>query len=190
MRQLDSCDFCGDTPEGVFEVVPASVAGDARRLALCADCRETLESVTEPLLAAAESVETPDSSPSSTADATEPTDSPAGDGSADTAGGQHADVASGESTASGDDAVTIGDAESSHRQRDDGDADEEPERKPPGYAQVVRLLQNRDGAMPREDLRALATNAYDLGEREFEEAVTAAVENGDLQETSDGLRTE
>ncbi|WP_232686483.1 hypothetical protein [Halobacterium zhouii] len=203
MRQLDSCDFCGNTPEGVFEVVPASVAGDARRLALCADCRETLESVTEPLLAAAESAGTADSSPSGTSDATETTDSPTRDGSADatgdqrtgataadTAGDQHADAASGESTASEDDAVTIGDAESSHQQRDHGDADEQPERKPPGYAQVVRLLQNRDGAMPRGDLRALATNAYDLGEREVEEAVTAAVDNGDLQETSDGLQTE
>jgi len=54
---------------------------------------------------------------------------------------------------------------------------------------VIRLLQNREGAMPRADLRSLATNAYDLRERTFEDALEAAVENGDVEETSGGLRT-
>jgi len=53
MRQLRSCDFCGEEAAGVYEVVPAELApaeGEQRRVVLCADCRETLEGVLAPLL--------------------------------------------------------------------------------------------------------------------------------------------
>jgi len=86
MRQLDSCDFCGERAEGVFEVVPGSAAGGARRLALCSDCRETLQSVVDPLLDDAKrttassdsqgAADSPDDEPDPRGPATRPTPSP------------------------------------------------------------------------------------------------------------------
>jgi hypothetical protein len=226
MRQLDTCDFCGDAPEGVYEVVPASVGGGPKRLALCADCRETLQTVVDPLLDAASTAATTESEGdrATTVDAnaqSASTDSgtdsgtaiddamDAGAESADDA--STADAADDAAAASGtDDGVTIdaGDGREvveSERADDAAGADGaedvagadasdaaaggSPARRPDGYAQIIRLLQNRDGAMPRDDLRALATNAYDLGGREFETALDAAVENGDVEETDSGLRT-
>ncbi len=181
MRQLDACDFCGDAADGVYEVVPAAVAGESRRLALCADCRTTLQSVLDPLL---------DAAGETTVGASD--DSPEPDGAAASDPEPTPDVDSPEEPAApADDAdgVVIDAGEPEADVANENDASAEPERRPDGYAQVIRLLQNRDGAMPREDLRALATNAYDLGGREFEDAVDAAVGNGDVEETADGLRT-
>jgi len=232
MRQLDTCDFCGAAADGVYEVLPASVAGDPKRLALCTDCRTTLQSVVDPLLDAAESTTTaPDASAGSDASTT------AGDtdGAASTTAGDSEMDADGETVpdsgtavddaldAAGDtddsvaaappdepdsspadhtDGITI-EAESESvdaetAENGDATAAEGTETRasetartprPDGYAQIVRLLQNRDGAMPREHLRVLATNAYDIGGRQFEDAVDAAVDNGDVEETADGLRT-
>jgi hypothetical protein len=187
MRQLDTCDFCGDAPEGVFEVVPGDIDGGPVRLALCANCRDTLASVTDPLLDADTNPETTD-----TADTAE-------EQSASDAG----DDTTGEPTDSDDDfepATADADADDDDTEAAADAGDEEgvtieeqgggtPARRPDGYAQLLRLLQNRDGAMPRSDLRALATNAYDLTEDTFEAAIEAAVANGDVEETRKGLRT-
>lgn len=213
MRQLDSCDFCGDEPEGVFEVVPASVAGDARRLALCADCRATLQSVVDPLLAAVEAGESMGGAQAGADESTEtddasheldatPTEEPEpevsdvstspDDGVTIDAGGS-SDGEESDATAEPDAAggsTGLGKSSTTGNPGTTGESSRRRERKPEGYAKVLRLLQNRDGAMPREDLRALATNAYDLEGRQFEDVVDAAVENGDLQETGDGLQTE
>jgi len=203
MRQLDSCDFCDADAEGVFEVVPGSAAGGGQRLALCSSCRETLQSVVDPLLHAqgagddstadAGAADSPDHEPdprganatSASVPEVEPdreTDAATGETAADEASSDGGTSEAARRSESDDDAggVTI--------QSGDDDTGSS-KRKPEGYAQVIRLLQNRDGAMPRSDLRSLATNAYDLRERTFEEAVDAAVENGDLEETSGGLRT-
>lgn len=204
MRQLDSCDFCGEPPEGVFEVVPASVAGEARRLALCADCRATLQSVTDPLLDAARGSSDEQSgteqaaTPATRAEAKPPSgDAFAPDTVASTDDGDESGSATtvddGVTIDANDDAAASSDGTEDPASSDDAaDAatdDESTERKPDGYAKVVRLLQNRDGAMARDDLQALATNAYDLSASTFRDAVDAAIENGDLTETSDGLRT-
>ncbi|MCG1004358.1 MULTISPECIES: hypothetical protein [Halobacterium] len=199
MRQLDTCDFCGGAADGVYEVVPASVAGESRRLALCADCRATLQSVVDPLLDAA--AEGPDSAPersevNDNAEATPERDSSAAESEASDESTEDGIVIESQPASESEDA----DDEDSDKVADDGSEDDDTEdsddssatqskRRPSGYAQVIRLLQNRDGAMPREDLRALATNAYDLGGREFENAVEAAVENGDVEESAAGLRT-
>jgi hypothetical protein len=201
MRQLDTCDFCDDAAEGVYEVVPAAVAGEPRRLALCASCRETLRSVVDPLLDAAGD------------DAREASDAPAapnspGDGLSDgtdaasagtaTSGGPDSEgvtIEVGGGEGDGGDETAHGDGPGDGSGAADGDAGDDaaaggaPAARPDGYAQVIRLLQNRDGAMPREDLRALATNAYDLTSRQFEAALDAAVHDGDVEETADGLRT-
>lgn len=52
MRQLRSCDFCGADADGVYEVLPPELSpaeGEQRRIALCGDCLDTLETVVEPL---------------------------------------------------------------------------------------------------------------------------------------------
>jgi hypothetical protein len=188
MRQLDTCDFCGEQPEGVYEVVPESIADGPQRLALCVSCRDTLQSVVDPLLdgAAGGSADEPSHSDagSEAAPRTESTAEPAGT-ETETAGGAQTGP---ERSSSQPDASLSNETESAESTATDETA-ETPAEKPDGYAQVLRLLQNRDEAMPREDLRALATNAYDLDGRTFENAVDAAVENGDVEEAADGLRT-
>lgn len=200
MRQLDSCDFCGDAAEGVFEVVPGSAAGGSRRLALCTSCRETLQSVVDPLLDDADTENR--TSPANAGAADSPDDEPDPRGANATPdSASEAEPAHETESASATAEETSGDGGTSEAARgseSDGggvtiqsgsSATGSSERRPDGYAQVIRLLQNRDGAMPRDDLRALATNAYDLREQTFEEAVDAAVDNGDVEETSSGLRT-
>jgi len=197
MRQLDTCDFCADAADGVYEVVPASVAGESRRLALCADCRATLQSVVDPLLDAADRDATADQSPAPEREPESERESESATGRNDDDSDDSDASASASDAETGEDGIVI--ESGSDSAEETADADEETtdesggesgrERRPSGYGQVVRLLQNRDGAMPREDLRALATNAYDLGGREFEDAVEAAVENGDVEESPDGLRT-
>jgi hypothetical protein len=53
MRELRACDFCGTDAVGVYEVLPPELSpaeGEQRRVSLCADCHETLETVVDPLL--------------------------------------------------------------------------------------------------------------------------------------------
>ena len=206
MRQLDSCDFCGEDAEGVFEVVPGSAAGGSQRLALCASCRGTLQSVVDPLL---DSNETGDRTRTSNGDAgaaDSPDDEPDPRGANATPDSvpevePDRETDSAPEQVAADEASSDGGTSEATRRSERDQAGEgvtiqssDPgassgEERPEGYAQVIRLLQNRDGAMPRSDLRSLATNAYDLSEQTFEEAVGAAVENGDVEETSGGLRT-
>ncbi|ELZ10893.1 hypothetical protein C479_08778 [Halovivax asiaticus JCM 14624] len=56
MRQLRTCDFCGDDAVGTFEIVPPELdptEAEQRRVVLCGDCQPTLEELLEPLLARA-----------------------------------------------------------------------------------------------------------------------------------------
>ena len=53
MRQLRSCDFCGDDAAGVYEVFPPELSpteAEQHRVVLCSDCVGTLEAVVNPLL--------------------------------------------------------------------------------------------------------------------------------------------
>ena len=50
MRQVRTCDFCGDEASGLYEPLPASIP-DAPRMLLCDPCRDRLSSVVDPLLA-------------------------------------------------------------------------------------------------------------------------------------------
>ena len=50
MRQVRTCDFCGDDASGVYEPLPSSIP-DAPRMLLCEACRDRLSSVVDPLLA-------------------------------------------------------------------------------------------------------------------------------------------
>ncbi|QLG49813.1 hypothetical protein [Natrinema halophilum] len=56
MRELRSCDFCGATAAGAFEIVPPELEPtetEQRRVVLCSDCKDRLEALIEPLLARA-----------------------------------------------------------------------------------------------------------------------------------------
>jgi hypothetical protein len=193
MRQVDACDFCGDAPDGVFEVVPAALPDGPVRFALCTDCRTTLETVVDPLLAADQAA-----TESSRSEGAESADRSAGAESgvaADPDTDDAAEAAPNTPTAMREPPDEGGaDDDTAAESGDDGGVTIEqqgggtPAERPDGYAQVIRLLENRDGGMPRGDLRALATNAYDLTDRTFEAAVDAAVENGDVAEGADGLR--
>lgn len=191
MRQLDRCDFCGEPPEGAFEVVPASVADGPVRLALCGDCRTTLGAVVDPLLDAGGGTAPTDGSPAG-GDAPDRETPPAGEDDGGTAGasdggrGGDGDGRGGDGDGSGGDAGVPGDDADGVATEPD---DESPAPRPEGYGQVLRVLQNRDGAIPRDDLRALARNAYDIAADEYEAVVDAAVENGDIEATEEGLRT-
>ncbi len=53
MRQLRRCDFCSGDAAGVYEVLPPELdptEAEQRRVVLCADCADTLETVVDPLL--------------------------------------------------------------------------------------------------------------------------------------------
>ena len=53
MRQLRSCDFCGDDAAGVYEVFPSELSpteAEQHRVVLCSDCVGRLEAVVNPLL--------------------------------------------------------------------------------------------------------------------------------------------
>ncbi|WP_408960053.1 hypothetical protein [Natrinema sp. 74] len=56
MHELRSCDFCGADAAGAFEIVPPELEpteAEQRRVVLCADCKDRLETLLEPLLARA-----------------------------------------------------------------------------------------------------------------------------------------
>ncbi|TYT63184.1 hypothetical protein [Natrialba swarupiae] len=53
MRALRRCDFCGADAVGTFEIVPPELEpseDEQRRVVLCTDCRNRLETLLEPLL--------------------------------------------------------------------------------------------------------------------------------------------
>jgi len=170
MRQLDTCDFCGDPADGVYEVLPDGVDADERRLVLCTHCHEVLAGVVDPLLAALDGDTSGGVTPSNDASA-DASPNPPADGRPDADAAADADVSEA--------AAATAAASSATASRAD---------RPEGYAKVVRLLRNRPEAMSRADLTELATGAYDLSERDVEAAVDAAVENGHVEETSAGLR--
>ncbi|WP_126663952.1 hypothetical protein [Haloterrigena salifodinae] len=56
MRELRRCDFCGGDAAGAFEIVPPELEpteAEQRRVVLCADCKNRLQTLIEPLLARA-----------------------------------------------------------------------------------------------------------------------------------------
>lgn len=180
-------------------MVPAGVADGPVRLALCADCRRTLETVVDPLLDAREA-DTSSGDDNRGADAaatgeSEGRPATASDGRA-AATAASSDAPDADRDTPTEDGATDASTGESDTDSDDGDdgitieepSSERPAERPDGYAQVLRLLENRDGGMPRGDLRSLATNAYDLTDTSFEAAVEAAVENGDVADAGGTLR--
>lgn len=199
MRELDRCDFCAERADGVYEVLPPEVDAAERRLVLCADCRDTLAGVVDPLLDALEARDAPtpegdgaDRSvtlePPASEVGTEGRDAAAADAERDD--GDDGDAA--HETADdedGEDRDTTADADDASGDDAPDDANEtEAAARPEGYRRVVRLLRNRPAAMTRSDLAELASGAYDLDADDVDGIVDAALENGHLEETAEGLR--
>jgi hypothetical protein len=191
MRELQACDFCGADPVGVYEPLPDRLAADQPRVALCADCRDTLRRVLASLDAdggaegdGATDGDAADNDATDADDATDAESPPAGrDGTS----------APADPT---DDAVTIdpaarerGDADDPSVETDaDNPADADTTARPPGYANVLRLVRNREESLPRDELEAVASSAYDVTAAEAQRAVDAAIENGDLREADGAIR--
>jgi predicted nucleic-acid-binding protein len=50
------------------------------------------------------------------------------------------------------------------------------------YNRVVRLLQNREFPVDRDEIEAVATNAYELSHEEFDAVIRLAIDRGVLEE--------
>lgn len=80
MREVRSCDFCGEDAAGAYEVVPAGtgVTAEARRMLLCDGCRDRLAAVVDPLL---DALGDSDGFPTAPPAEGSPTEDESGDGS-------------------------------------------------------------------------------------------------------------
>jgi hypothetical protein len=216
MRQLRSCDFCGARADGVYEVVPAELSpdeGEQRRVVLCANCLDTLETVVEPLLTrlgvggvdggASDRPAEPEPSPATTAAATDDADEPlAADesepipGDHEPNGGTIAGVAEGPDDARARRASEPGvdrDAESAAdtataEAATEPAATEATSGEPPQFRKVMRLLNNREFPVDRSQVEALAANAYDLEDERVRDIIDYAVERGVLADDGGTLR--
>ncbi|MEF8840112.1 MAG: hypothetical protein V5A62_00605 [Haloarculaceae archaeon] len=170
MREVRTCDFCGEEAAGTFEAVPAErdPSGDGRRLVLCTGCRDTLASVLEPLLDGAAAGDSAGAGAGPGADGT----SPAGGG--------------GDPTAAGSDGGTTGDDEGAETA---GGGSRSPGRGTPrGYRKVMRFLENRDLPVDREEAETLAAEAYEMDPGAVSAAIDHAVKHNRLREVSGELR--
>jgi hypothetical protein len=92
------------------------------------------------------------------------------------------------------DRATTGDSAANGEQRDGSTEDEGPpsdsagEAPPTGYRKVVRLLQNREFPVERDSFVDLASNAYELAERDVSDSLDRLVERGALVESGGELR--
>jgi hypothetical protein len=181
MREVRACDFCGAGAAGVFEVLPAGVDGDdPKRMLLCADCRDTLSGVVDPLLAALDAGTTLD-------------------GDTDTAG---ASAEAGAETEAGTDGGAEGasTASTSAPSPEPGPRDESAETHegggrtlrnrggtPKGYSKVMRFLEGREFPMERAAAEEMATEAYGLERESVAAAIDHAAKHGRLREASGKL---
>lgn len=211
MVQLRSCYFCGGVGDSLreYEVVPDHLGSSesGRSAVLCSTCHEKLRRVLEPLAEAAESPQAPDPEPASLQEVTfeagpvasDDAASPADEGSANAEG-----MAEDDSTTEGNpptdeapptaaeapEAGTTATADDDPSE--DADATESPdtnaeEAVPEEYYTVLRLLQNREFPMERDDLTGLVTGAYDVSEPQCERILETAIDRGVLVEKGSTL---
>lgn len=199
MRELQACDFCGADPVGVYEPLPDRLAADQPRVALCGDCRDTLRRVLAPLDAGG-GAETADDGAETANSETESADAAADDDATDAEPTTERDATAAADPT--DEAVTIDPATAAESGDDDApvsepgaddaaDADDtaaDTTARPPGYANVLRLVRNRDESLARDDLETVVSSAYDMSAAEVRRAIDAAIENGDLREADGAIR--
>jgi hypothetical protein len=178
MREVRACDFCGEAAAGVFEVLPAGVAGDEpKRMVLCTACEETLAGVVDPLLDAGAAADEPlvaEAEP--TADAV---------GTAEAVAENH--DGAGEVD---DDDDAAADAETD-TDEDVHEAGGRPARNrsgtPKGYSKVMRFLEGREFPMEREAAEEMVAEAYELDPAAVSAAIDHAAKHGRLRVASGKL---
>lgn len=212
MREVRTCDFCGDEAAGTFEVVPPETDpdGEGRRVVLCPGCRDTLASVIEPLLAAAGD-DTADRGSETTTVVAEP-DRETGAESSDRPGSESVAGSGPDPGPSADGVSPTGDEDAT------GGGSEEPADRtniaeamageervesaeeaggrpqsarrgtPRGYRKVMRFLENRDFPVDREEAETLAAEAYGMNPGAVSAAIDHAVKHNRLREVSGELR--
>jgi len=185
MREVRACDFCGEAAAGVFEVLPAGVAGDEpKRMVLCEGCEETLAGVVDPLLDART-----DESPL-VAEA-EPTASGGGShgGNSETESRSHGGEATETEVTDEAEETT---SEDGNDEDDDGDeAGGRPTRSrggtPKGYSKVMRFLEGREFPMEREQAESMAAEAYEMDTSTVSAAIDHAAKHGRVRVASGKL---
>jgi len=186
MREVRACDFCGEAAVGVFEVLPAGVAGDEpKRMVLCESCAGTLSGIVDPLLdARAEAAEAPLVAEAEPADSPDTSEAGAGTESA-------ADEVEDESEDEDDDTTAA-----AEEGEDDGDelvneAGGRPTRNrsgtPKGYSKVMRFLEGREFPMEREAAETMVVEAYGMDGATVEAAIDHAAKHGRIRVASGKL---
>ena len=207
MRQVRTCDFCGADATGIFEPLPASFP-DAPRMLLCDECRDTLASVVDPLLAAIEGEvalgagrsERPTPSGGSSDAGAERTgdvsterrtawpDQPEEDAALPSSDAPTRGGASSGDAASGSSETPTGGAEVGESRDASGRSQRERAGTPHGYRKVMRFLENRPLPIEREEAERMVVDAYEMDEAAVAKVVDHAVQYGRLREVSGELR--
>lgn len=188
MRQVRTCDFCGDDATGLYEPLPDSVP-DSPRLLLCDGCRDRLGSLIDPLVAQLDggaggrADEPSDDQPRR--DRT--TEAPDGGAKPDPGHSPRDEPASARPEP---DPAPEKPASSVVGESRDAGGRSQKERggTPHGYRKVMRLLENRQLPMAREDAEHLAAEAYELDPDEVAKAIDHAVEYDRLREIDGQLK--
>lgn len=180
MKQVQSCDFCGGDATGVYEPYPPALP-DSPRLLLCDGCRDRLERVVQPLVAAIDGPAADDGgaagSPASPSTGSSTTGS-AAEGAGDDAGDpDDADVANVATATGSEDTVEAGGRPVTDRRG-----------TPPGYRKVMRFLENRELPVERAEAERLAAEAYDLEPEAVTDIIDHAVGHDRLREVGDELK--
>lgn len=208
MRALRSCDFCGEQAVGTFEVVPEELdptEAERRRVMLCESCKDTLQTLIEPLIERAEGTTDGGQEPQASTQAETAADEDStndligssadedgsllggtGDKSPERSGSEDADDTDAETstTPDGEGTNTESDA-SSQTGQSSGTVKSD---KPDNYGQVLRLLRNREFPMTREEVVTIATSAYQLDARNVQAVIDEAIDRGEFVEADGQLQ--
>ena len=213
MRALRSCDFCGERAVGTFEVVPEELdptEAERRRVMLCESCKDTLQTLIEPLVDRAGGTTDGRREPQAS-DGTEAASSRAGtatngdstndliESSADEDGSLLGGTDDEPPEASGSGAAVDAEASTSPDDENTGSesgasaqtaqsAETVKSDKPDNYGQVLRLLRNREFPMTREEIVTIATSAYQLDARNVQAVIDEAIDRGEFVEADGQLQ--
>jgi hypothetical protein len=207
MERLSSCYFCGAAPDQplatyrVTDRLATSSAGTA--ITLCPACHRKLDALLNGTgTSAVESdhsagqpepnhdTGTPDSDTATPDD----TQTPDHDGPADSRGDTTAaksrvpddepasPAGSSETTDSPDDATSAATRETAPRERETARGQRDTSVSKREYKKVLRLLQNREEAVDRDELEGLATSAYGLTPAECAKILDVAIERDHIEQ--------
>ena len=171
MRQVRTCDFCGDDASGLYEPLPDSIP-DGPRLLLCDGCRDRLASVIDPLLDRVQADGGSVARPASTSDA-----------GGDESGDKTTPVEPETSADAGASTASVSDSRDAS-----GRSKRERRGTPHGYRKVLRFLENRELPVAREEAEQLAAEAYEMDTEGVAAVIDHAVEYGRLREVDGQLK--